>query len=395
MKAMRIAMMMLAAMLGLCSCVYDEPYNPEGGEESGMVNLVLRVGINNSPSHGGTRAGGEYPDGYPYDFEPAATVYEGINSLRVIIVDADKRVEHNRLTYFEDRLPAIDEIYGEMEFGVKGGQTKRVYLIANEASISPAIDFSALPQGAYLPDAVAEGWKIYRPWGQKEASPYIDNEGTAKSYVPMSEYFDIYIDDAKGKDLEVQKTLFITRSLVKFSFQLKSASPLNESCRISEIEFTNVMQKGYLIPNATEYLPSKTSLTENFRRVITTFKTPGFEDNKVLPVTFTPANFGINGVNQKTGYSSVYAPELYYCETLNNNAGNKFSIRCQVKWDDDEDYTTEYIELPNLPSFPRNTHVKVMLTMADRSISGSVILMPYIGVWLNPSFGLDSDEDNN
>lgn len=384
---------MLAAMLGLCSCVYDEPYRPDGGKGAGMVNLVLRVGINNSPSRGETRAGGEYPDGYPYEFEPAATVYEGINTLRVIIVDANKRVEHNRVRDFEDRLPAVDEIYGEMEFGVKGGEVKRVYLIANEASISPAIDFSQWGAGSTLLDETAEKWEIFKPWGiAKTASPYINNEGPAKSYIPMSEFFDIDIQEASADEavtVTQSETLFITRSLVKFSFYLSASEDIPESFRISEIEFDNVMQKAFLLPNETVYSPAKMPLTDNFRRIVTSFNTPGFADNKVLPITFRPTDFGLNSKAESTTYRDSYIPQLYYCETKNNNTGNKFSLKLTVLWGDGEKTTYEDVTLPNLPSFPRNTHVKVYLTFADRKIIGAVDVVPYIGVDLKPTFGFE------
>ncbi|MBO5267186.1 MAG: hypothetical protein J6B13_00290, partial [Muribaculaceae bacterium] len=66
----------------------DEPVPVPDGDGP-IVTLRLSVGINSPQQLQDSRATGEYPAGYPYDFEPAATVYEGINTLRVIVVRPD------------------------------------------------------------------------------------------------------------------------------------------------------------------------------------------------------------------------------------------------------------------------------------------------------------------
>ena len=96
-----------------------------------------------------TRAAGEEPDGYPFGFVAPSSRYENISSLRIIIVRPDNSVEHNRIETFSDLNPQPGELYGDFLFKVKIGdndivnsEIKRIYLIANEKSIIPAIDFT-------------------------------------------------------------------------------------------------------------------------------------------------------------------------------------------------------------------------------------------------------------
>lgn len=381
-------------MLALASCASDAPA-PGGadGEDGGMVSLVLRVGISSTPGMEGdsdapTRAG-EYPAGYPYEFEDAATVYEGIHTLRVIIVSPDNRVEHNEVWGFGDKIPKGDDLYGDMIFKVKGNERKRVYLLANEASVTPRPDFAAYLPGTELLPSTAAGWMIYNDWNPYPQA-YIDNEGSEeKRYVPMSEFFDIDVQKATDPATTQSEVLFITRSVVKFSFYLMKdeKKKLPESFRITKLTFDKVMQKSYLFPNNTTYLPAKQPLTSDFQRIVTNFSTPGFTDNKVLPITFTPSNFGLNDDRSGTTYEDSYSPQLYYCETQNNTAGNTFSVSCEVSWPDGEITKFDPVDLNNLPSFPRNTHVKVYIKMDDRDPTIRVDVVPYISVDLRPEFG--------
>lgn len=385
----------LVCAAAFVSCASDAP-DPAVNGSGGKVRLLLRVGINAPAGEtaGSRAAAGEYPDGYPYEFEDAATVYEGINTLRVIIVDARGVIEHNKVSTFPDRIPVNGDLYGDMEFGVKGDETKRVYLIANEASIVPAVDWTQYDAGSHLTETEMTKLVMYRDWTGKTASPYIDNTGVDKSYVPMTEFFDVKIKAAEGEGTVQSETLFITRAVVKFSFFAQSSSPVGESFRISSITFNSVMEKSYLIPNETSYLPAKYPLSPNFKRVVTAFETPGFSGNRVEPIVFTPASFGFNANGSTTAYENHYSPELYYCETRNSNAGDTYTVNCTVEWGDSQTTETQTVQLPNLPSFPRNTHVKVYFRMVERKLNASVVLMPYIGVWLNPTFGVGGDAEN-
>lgn len=384
----------------MASCsASEEPNLPDDTP----VNLVVQVSVATPMAQGAvdSRAAGNFPDDYPYGFEAAATVYEGINTLRVIVVDADKKVEGNALATFSDHIPTAGDLYGDILFKVKGGEKKRVYLIANEASITPAIDFTKFTTDTELLPATAEGWMQYNEWGEtsREAVPFIDNEHTTeRKYIPMSEFFDVDVKSASelgsttppGQIREQREHFFVTRNAVKFAFYL-TADSRSETFRVKSIKFSNLMQKSYLLPHETTYLPAKLTEPDEYRRVITSFTTPGLSGNFVRPYTFTPPTFGHVREGDPWGYTKSYTPQLYFSETQNNTAGNVFNLEVTVEFPDGEttEYTFDEVQMPNLPSFPRNTFVKVLLNFKDYQLTGSVDLVPYVGVELKPEFGFD------
>lgn len=397
-------MLLLTAMaltiLAACSrASLDEP-----DAQSEVVRLVIKVGINTpdgSLERGISRAypEGEYPAGYEYGFEPAATVYEGINTMRVIVVNSQGIIEGNAIMNFADHIPEADDLYGDFTFHVKGGDTKRVYIIANEASVSTSVvDWKGYAPGTSLSPAEAESMVCHAA-GTGDALAYIDNEtGSTPRYIPMSEFFDVYVRDADTEeDLTQSARLFITRQLVKFAFTVNSSpsqdgSALNrESFRITEITVSGMSRSGYLFPNATEYLPAKSILAGagGNRRIITTYRCP--DDAGGESFTFRPDNLGLN-LNGATTHNVAYAPQLYFQESP-VPAGGSYTVTVKVKPDSDTDQkevTYGPVALPNLPSLPRNTFVKVDFSFKGYDLNCEVVLMPYIGVWLNPIFGLDT-----
>lgn len=390
--------MAFSAMLPV-SCVMDTPKpEPEGG---GTVRLRFMVAVSVPASPDGkTRSGGENPEGYPYDFETAATVYEGIHTLRVIVVDSKFKVEGNVCWKFPDHIPQPEDLYGELTFNVKGGEKKRIYLIANEEYITPTKDFEAYTRGTALNAQEAEEMLQYNEWPSTpidnlQALPYIDNTGDDKQYLPMTEFFDVDVLKAPDTEevYEQSETLFITRNAVKFGFTISSEKETPaDSYRIASITFNNLMQKSYLFPNRTVYVPAKYTDENNPCRVITSFATPGMQGNLVRPYTFVPENFGVNGTNFSTAYTDSYVPEVYFSETQNNTEGNRFSMDVEVIFDGESANNRvvyKDVTMPNLPSFPRNTFVKVNFIMKDHDLKAQVDVVPYIGVVLNPIFGFN------
>lgn len=399
-------MMAFSAMLPV-SCVMDTPKpEPEGGDEYVNLRLMVGVAVPLLQSTKSTRAGGEYPEGYPYDFEEAATVYEGIHTIRVIVVAPGNIVEGNGKWSYSDHIPQPEDLYGEMVFKVKGGEKKRIYIIANEDYITPNPNFEQYTAGSTLTAQTAADMLQYNQWPgvtagavEPEAKPYIDNSGATKSYLPMSEFFDVDIKSAPANPTgptEQSETLFITRNAVKFGFTV-TAEKVEDlepapSFRITRITFNNLMQKSFLFPNETSYLPAKDTDRGNPCRVITAFTTPGLQDNLLRPYTFAPVNFGVNASGWSDSYTGIYAPELYFAETMNNTEGNRFSIDVEVVFDgENTDNTVVYkdVAMPNLPSFPRNTFVKVNFVMKGHQLNAQVDVIPYIGVELNPIFGFN------
>lgn len=385
------------------------------------VRLAIKVAVNNSGASMSTRAAGEEPDGYPFGFEAPSSRYENISSLRIIIVRPDNSVEHNRIETFSDLNPQPGELYGDFLFKVKIGdndtvnsEIKRIYLIANEKSIIPAIDFTNgnFAVGATLTPEEMASLTAYRPWSSGNiegktdyASPYIDNENAdeeEKRYVPMTEYFDVTVSrDREAPDAVTvqEETLFITRNLVKFVFEFSKDSYVPyESIKVKGITFSKLMQKEFLMPNNLFYKPAKYrddgSVDSSNERVVTSFVTPGMAGNQLRPCRFSPDNFGISGSGKdEPEYKASYLPQIYFCETdLTNNGDNDtYAIDLELECNDKDHTIIKYenLSLPNLPALPRNTVVKLSFTLSRAAIKCRVDLLPYTGVFLNPIFGID------
>lgn len=381
------------------SCA-DSPEPPISSEKEGLVNLRLKVNINNpAPAASASRAFDNYQ--VPIDYEDAATVYEGINTLRIILVDPNGVVEGNKTLTFSDKIPDGTP-YGEFRFTVKGGENKRVYAIANEASIvtndpaAPAPDFTAYLPGTTLTPAMAEAMIISTP-----TNLFIDNTGTDKKYLPLSEFFDVYINEAvAGSDNIQEETLFVNRAAVKWAFATEwvgnEASQLY-GLHLTEITVTGLASAQYLFPNSTTYDPGKytDALTVNAstKKVVTAYKCPPLSQyNDTTSYTFTPDNFGLNYGG--TGLATTYAPELYFHESpIPNDGIYRISAKGYLTGDDESTATPlEFgpVALPNLPSLPRNTFVVVNFQFTPYTLNLEVTLVPYIGVWLDPIFGLDT-----
>ena len=106
------------AMLSACSDSMSD--SPDASQR--MVDLHLMVSLNNPGADAVARSSsypiGQQPDGYPFGFEDAATVYEGINTLRVIVVNVGNVVEGNKCYGYPDRVPQPGDLFGEYIFRV-------------------------------------------------------------------------------------------------------------------------------------------------------------------------------------------------------------------------------------------------------------------------------------
>ncbi len=458
---------------------YLDPSKKENGY--GDVTLSLKVSIANTKGYGGTRA---------EPFVPADNPYELINTLRVIIMREDNTVEFNRMIH----MPAgvgLDKV-GQLKFDVSTDQgepvagadghltrteNKRIYLVANEASIPneevrnllvnlkegyykqeetvtpPESDdesgqpgrvekFSVYIAGdPFLPSA-AENIMIYNVWTKPDetvkdnyAVPMVDNSGTSKEFVPMSEFYDISVTSDitnPGNDRTVEQELFITRNLVKFQFEI-DAAPGTESFKVTDITFSSLMQKEYLFPKGTVYYPDKYNENGSVNiedKEIIKYSTPSLinDDNQIRSYIFKPLNFRFNSqspAGTPTEDLSKYNPELYFCEsktqeTIGGDGPDKditlFKVAIGVEFDMDEpvlndegkpvldgegnqlyqsprrEFEAKTLSLPQM--LPRNTIVKVKMTLSDGELDCVVTVFPYTAVNLNPEFGFSAPESD-
>ena len=318
---------------------------------------------------------------YPEDLYRST---EAMHTLRVIIVRPSGEIEANE---YISRLPeaGVNQFRG-IRVKVVGGETKKVYLFANEASI-PNTDFNSqtFEVSRFFPNNFDK--KVLTGLYNK---PIIDNTGTGeKLNIPMTECFEVKVKAPENEEDYFQSAdLFITRALSKFTFTLSSPVAPFADYSIDEIRISSITYGEYLLPHATEYYPAKYP-TSFDSRYITEYDVPTGYDIK--PYTFKPNGALTLTPSYVPGKDDVtYSPELYFAETkLPLDADGKQVYKISVKFAGDPDYYVTDLPLPNLPSLPRNTHVKINFTLSSGSLDCVVDVLPYTGVYLNPDFGID------
>lgn len=383
-----VATLFLALALG-CSCSREEEPSPDA-EDVGKVNLILKMSVNiggsytnDDPDTGGTRAG-------EVGFEEPLKPWEGVKSLRVIIVrpGSNNLVEHNEKYLF----PEDEQIWEgakQYEYEVVGGEYKRVYLIGNEDSLGESFTdrLKEIQVGENLPMNLDNVGISY-----DGNAPYITNTATEGKYVPLSEIFEFRVKASKpngSKDENKDEAnLFITRIASKFSFTVKSIPEdlfSERGMKITDLTVSGMADREWFFPHNTFYSPAKFEISTNplNGRLITSFSTPA--ETKTFSYNFKPASFGIKGGSANTDLTAAYAPLEYFLESPANGftlTGTAVSNGLERPFS---------ATLPNLPRMPRNTHTVVNLTFKGENLEVEVNVVPYTSVVLEPIFGLEGD----
>lgn len=389
----------LLALAAIPACSADDPDMP-GRQPQADTYLKLSVSTVEAPSPA-SRAGleypvGEYPDGYEYGFEGPATEFEIIRTMRFIVVDQNGSLESN---VFIDPKSASTTATATCK--VKPSEWKTIYLIGNEASLPDDVrkKLEDLNYGDEMPTDILSQ-TLTRSSGE---ALY-----TAEQGIPLTEIHRMYVGspryDADGNQLPWSKNLFVTRAATKFVFTVKTdteevAAKHPIDLKISRLTISGIATSEYLFPTATVYDPSKEDNTELTKRIIKSYKCP--DDVMTESYTFTPANFGlsfnVSGTPDK--YTDTYAPAIYLPESpepVAESGADKYKLTVDVILTEDSQHgiaprtlTLGPAELPNLPSLPRNTCVKVEMTFKDHNIELSATVLPYTGVNLKPNFGIE------
>lgn len=380
-KYLNIAYLLTLA-LTVIGCSDDAPDGVSAPGRSDKVEFTINV-YAGDPEDKGSRVGALPGDDY---FEGPLYQYERMRSLRVIIVRPDGTVEHNELISGE--LPASGvSFYSGVRLRVEGNETKRVYLFANEASIVPAgsetpFDFNSIPSGSVFPTETIGSLQL----ATDASGVLVDNCGDRKRYVPMSEVFEVFVKKAgpDGEDSEQTANFFITRAAVKFSFNVSATFTPASPFEISEFAVSSLGDREYLLPTSTEYVPAKypTSFGD---RYIKSYAVPEGAVNSLCSLA-VPESLLKFGTDYVPGTVVSFAPQLYFCETM--LSGGQCTLKLKLAGNETEAYDAEIV-LPNLPSLPRNTHVKVNLTLDRSDLKCRIDVLPYTAVPLNPEFGFD------
>ncbi|MCM1052286.1 MAG: hypothetical protein NC349_10015 [Paenibacillus sp.] len=375
------------------SCSDDTTVSPAvGPDDSGKVNFEINVyagdpedtGSRTSQVSRDTQENPDWEGDYFYPEEPDFSP-ERMHTLRVIIVRPSGEIEANEYLYRSFPQAGASQFNG-IRLKVMGGEKKRIYLFANEASI-PGLDLTdnAYRIGEKFPTDAMASWQLS---ASGAGQPVIDNTGSDKTNIPMTEMFEVDVKAPESEaDFYQTANLFITRALSKFSFTVTSTDTPTVTYSIEELKISSIAESSFLFPNNATYVPAKEPASFE-DRYITSYEVP--EDANVASYSFAPGKAFEITPEYTPNKELVYTPRLYFAETkLREDMNGKQVYTLSVRLNGDDDYCATDIPLPNLPSLPRNTHVKVNLTLTKSDVKCTVDVLPYTAVPLNPSFGFD------
>lgn len=364
--------------------------------------LILNVHTGDV-NRGFTRA----PSGDGFEFEPAVSDRELMNTLRVIIVNQHTgKIAHNDFIV----LPEASTIKEGLKYKVDFDTDYKVYLIANEEGLP---DYQSMFYGLKVGNDYSDNLLEDTVIGSELPGQPMISDSQSDLCIPMTEIFDIKtspnnttIDESN--DVVQNETFFITRATTKFSFYFfrgKDSKPMeSDKLKIQKVKISGLGKNEYLFPyETTIYKPSKEANKTSTDRDITYFDVPEMNNGTgeyvfdlpekidVSKLPEKPADFDSN--NPTLGLTDAqifkYIPDLYFPESKGNTSGNRFE--CTISYDGKE-YLTPVV-LPNLPhQLPRNTHVVVIITVNGVSIDVYVDIQPFAEQKVRFEFGLMRDD---
>lgn len=345
----------LLALVWLSSCSEEEFDRIDMGD--GKVNLQLNINIDGMS----TRSGDYY-------FEDPNSKYESINSLRVIVVANTQNEEglDAKIVEVNDVYPSLGGLnFFQKSYRVSPDNVKNVYILANidETNLimpSGMHQFDQWEVGHILHDNVMET-KIQ---SDLETGRIRDNEAKVNAdlpgdYVPMSEVFDVEVGPLRPEGAvytPYTADLFLTRAVCKFSFYIDDSTDLSSDLVIKKLTISRLNDIEYLFPTQTVYQPGKYEPSTDRGRTIESFAVPAEAqsyEREIYPSDFSRVE-KIKGSGQFV--TTNFTPGIYFPETDAQNGGFLLSVDAEI-----EGRPIHYSSrvFPNLPSLPRNTHVRV------------------------------------
>ena len=385
--------MVLGAMaIGACGMIYED-FDPDCTDTSMLVRI-------NTVS-GGSRS-------------IVSEGFENIATLRIILVDADGKVEYNR--YFNDvsDYNFNDRHSGNFDFVITNltpGE-KTIYLFANEEGI----------HGAHITDnnitTSIGNFQSFLNSASKGSTDFAQNVDKiwfdgfmANWYLPYTAKYDVTL----GKGSENYKPLFLVPAAVKFSFiffNYRDAAVKFNSMKIHSIadrSFTlaNVGGKDLYkkLPGSddslfwTDWLAAVAEASwqtdgdiegnKNFNDTygwISDYSVPSSTNHAPAAITDIPAIKTIPESSKTPSYTElVYLPESF--NKVDDNR-RKYSLSFDIA-DTDELHNVDF-ELPKVKELFRDTHVKVYITMkhTEFTVTTEVDVDPWDEDELNPEMGI-------
>lgn len=363
----------VALVLGvlLCGCsIYSKEGDIPAIENTSKVKLGVSVALTDGAAFLGMQSRGTLAE--------AVNAGEKMQTLRIIIVRPDGTVEHNRYYDFH-QVPTT--YFATAQFEVVGGETKNVYLFANENTKFDSgrkvadYDFAAIKVGEQFPTNDITGQNIYT---DTDASLIEVNDALTQMALPlfMSECHSVDVHEKDDTNVE----LIIVRAAVKFTFRIINTS--NEPLSLNQLTISKLARYEYLLPNGVEYGFEPSEEDRTTITYIKSYNVPmiGNNEHYNFKAAFTDKTVPANG--------EVVLDPIYLLESNYNDdpstTGRNYKISLTVG---DETYENGYFN--NLTALPRNTHVVVDVTLNDKltGLNCVVRVYPYGEYWLYPEFG--------
>lgn len=306
-------------------------------------------------------------------YKDALASCEEMHRLRFVVVRPDGTVEHNRLLNLYN--PA--ERYGYESFEVVGGEKKTVYLFVNESTndgsygpfevkadnaTTTKYDLNQIEVGKSFPTDDIKALVIKLADGESEwpSSNPLPMNGIGEVDVPKTGF--------------VQKTMYVTRAAVKFTYRFTNKTSQDYTLRGLTID--KVTDKEYYMPNnptpALKDVTKDNPITDLTIHPETVYKTYSKEYSFSIP----------------SGCTKKVLPSIYQLEGKYNAAVTDETQRYKTSITLDGGVGTLEAFLKGLPNLVRNTHAVVDITINESDVTWEVDVIPYSSVELNPSFGL-------
>lgn len=387
------------AMLLAISCSHDERGNatPDAPEELATLSLTVE-GV-----EGLSRAVGS----------PTGEI-EGMRQLRIIILDADRKVEANRLIDFGDRNP---DSYFDI-FAVKPNEQKRIYAIANPAST----------------DFPFESYQIGSQDMDKALENYAYNFDCTRP-IAMCDSREM-TSPAAGNRTDV--TLNLARIATKFTVKITNDRIFKTT--VKSFAINSLSEKQYLIPHFTgdgdkhvvneeglkgfdfdsqtgmhwsDWLKLAVDESQKDPTDRTLADRRGWIMKYAVPTDASPTRreFTLPAKTEMDSYGGMMTlPVHYFAESrsgvmsvseFGNGAGSNseqeytFDLETTARTftGEIENRSFKGVKLPNLRALFRNTHVVVNITLGHEDVACEVDVIPYAEIILKPDYGLDRDNE--
>lgn len=357
-------------------------YTDEIQSDDDTAILVLRTGLLDQ-----TRASDRVNDAVDNSVEYMYT-------LRIVILHENGTVEHNMYIDFGE-IPQT-ECY--RIFKVTRNETKKIYLIANEESVSTDLheQLETLTTGNTTFASIVDNFVFIPDY---------------KNPIPMSSVYDVPV---KAENL-VEREFYLVRAATKFAFRFTNKRKSKVS--IDAIHISDIAGATYLIPHKREPLfmsfDDESLYWINWLKKVADESQQSPDDVELadkrgwiqaydIPSETSHQEVTVNGpleVPSMTGDQPGKAvfPVFYLPESKKLKAGSatygeqEYTLKLDMSENGKELSFTK--TFPNLKALFRNTHVLVDITFTEKD-EVKVQVVPYAEVILEPEFGLKPETKN-